>query len=411
MTDIQHAPYEITMKVRGLEPHLPECRAMPIRRRTFVALLVVVGLAGLSPSAGMFASADPLPSHLTDQAFWQLSSDLSEENGYFRSDNLVSNEQWFQTVIPELLSQTKPGGVYLGVGPEQNFTYIAALKPKVAFITDIRRGNLHTHLMYKALFELSADRADFMSRLFTKKRPAGLSDQTSAHDLQQAYWDETRAPTAGEEAYQANLQAVYDVLTKKHKLPLAKEDLEGIDYVYHNFYWWGPSITYNSSTYNASNGGSYRGNMASFAALMEATDNSGIEPQLPCERGELQDREGPRGQEPARAGRRQFRRAQGASGGRQVHPGTRGDRDRVLPVERRAVPLSGQPDGRVLRERGGDAAGLVEHVHSDVAGRRARRPGDVPRVDAGGNEELRPGGSSAERAMIPTRRSRGRPAR
>ena len=244
---------------------------MPIRRRTFVALLVVAGLSGLSPSAGMLASADSLPSHLTDQTFWQLSSDLSEENGYFRSDNLVSNELWFQTVIPELLSQTKPGGVYLGVGPEQNFTYIAALRPKIAFITDIRRGNLHTHLMYKALFELSADRAEFMSRLFTKKRPAGLNDQTSAHDLQQAYWDETRAPTGGEDTYRANLQAVYDVLTKRHKLPLAKEDLEGIDYVYHNFYWVGPSITYNSS-----NGGSYRGNMASYAALMEATDNSGI---------------------------------------------------------------------------------------------------------------------------------------
>ncbi len=242
---------------------------MRIRRRTFVTLLLIVGLGALSPARRIVASADSLPTRLSDQGFWQLSSDLSEENGYFRSDNLVSNEQWFQTVIPELLGRTRPGGVYLGVGPEQNFTYIAALKPKMVFITDVRRGNLHTHLMYKALFELSTDRADFMSRLFTKKRPAGLSERTSAHDLQQAYWDETRAPTAGEDAYQANLRALYDVLTRKHRLPLGKEDLEGIDYVYHNFYWWGPSITYNSS-----NGGSYRGNMASFADLMEASDGT-----------------------------------------------------------------------------------------------------------------------------------------
>ena len=62
----------------------------------------------------------------------------------------------------------KPSGVYLGVGPEQNFTYIAAIRPRIAFITDIRRGNLHLHLMYKALFELSANRADFVARLFNR---------------------------------------------------------------------------------------------------------------------------------------------------------------------------------------------------------------------------------------------------
>ena len=244
---------------------------MPIRRRTFIALLVVAGLGVPSSAPGVLAAADSLPTHLTDQQFWQLSGELSEENGYFRSDNLVSNELWFQTVIPELLSQAKPGGVYLGVGPEQNFTYIAALKPKMVFITDIRRGNLHTHLMYKALFELSADRADFMSRLFTKKRPAGLTEQTSAQELQQAYWDETKTPTGAEEAYQTNLHAIYDDLTKKHHLALSKEDLEGIDYVYHNFYWWGPSISYNSSS-----GGGGRGNMANYAELMQATDSKGV---------------------------------------------------------------------------------------------------------------------------------------
>ena len=67
------------------------------------------------------------------------------------------------TVAAALSERAKPGGVYLGVGPEQNFTYIAAIRPKIAFITDIRRGNLQLHLMYKALFELSADRAEFVS--------------------------------------------------------------------------------------------------------------------------------------------------------------------------------------------------------------------------------------------------------
>jgi hypothetical protein len=248
---------------------------MVIRRRLIVVTLATVAfVAAFAPSLALsLRGADTLPARLTDEAFWKLSVDLSEDNGHFRSDNLLSNEIWFQTVIPDLLAKTRPEGVYLGVGPEQNFTYIAALKPKMVFITDIRRGNLHTQLLYKALFELSADRADFMARLFTKKRPEGLTDQTSARDLQQAYWDETRTPTGDLAAYKINLQAVIDQLTKKHSLPLSREDLDGIDYVYGNFYQWGPAITYSSST-----GSGFRGNnnMANYATLMQATDSAGV---------------------------------------------------------------------------------------------------------------------------------------
>ena len=73
--------------------------------------------------------------------------------------------------------------MYLGVGPEQNFTYIAALKPRIAFIVDIRSGNRDLHLMYKALFELAADRAEFVSLLFSRARPAGLPKDVAPADL------------------------------------------------------------------------------------------------------------------------------------------------------------------------------------------------------------------------------------
>ena len=130
-----------------------------------------------------------LPASLTDQEFWRLTEEMSEPNGAFTSDNLLSNERVFARLVPELVAKTKPGGVYLGVGPEQNFTYIAAMRPRMAFITDIRRGNLHLQLMYKALFELSADRAEFVSRLFTKPRPAGLTATSSVTELMNAYWE------------------------------------------------------------------------------------------------------------------------------------------------------------------------------------------------------------------------------
>jgi hypothetical protein len=57
-------------------------------------------------------------------------------------------------------TRTVPGRAYVGVGSEQNFTYIAATRPVIAFIVDIRRGNLDLHLIYKVLFELSADRSN-----------------------------------------------------------------------------------------------------------------------------------------------------------------------------------------------------------------------------------------------------------
>ena len=147
---------------------------MTSRFRSGAAVLALVFSGAILPAAPR-STQTPLPARLTDQEFWKLSTDLSEPNGYFRSDNFLSNETGFQWVIPELKRRIPPGGVYLGVGPEQNFTYISALKPAMAFIIDIRRGNLHEHLLYKALFEMSADRAEFLSRLFSRKRPAGLS--------------------------------------------------------------------------------------------------------------------------------------------------------------------------------------------------------------------------------------------
>src|SRR5205085_11190561 len=99
----------------------------------------------------------------------------------------VSNEVSYQDILPELTRIAKPGGAYLGVAPEQNFTYIAAIKPKVAFILDIRRQNMLELLMYKALFEMSADRGEFVSRLFSRPRPTGLAANASAETIFKAF--------------------------------------------------------------------------------------------------------------------------------------------------------------------------------------------------------------------------------
>src|SRR5215510_7102796 len=136
---------------------------------------------------GGHSTAAPVPAQLSDEQFWKLATTFSEQDGTFRSDNLLSNELNLQYVITELLEKAKQGRAYMGVGPEQNFTYIAALKPSMAFIIDIRHGNFDVHLMYKALFELSADRAEFISRLFSRKRPEGLGTESTARELFEAY--------------------------------------------------------------------------------------------------------------------------------------------------------------------------------------------------------------------------------
>src|SRR5947208_162068 len=161
-----------------------------MRRRTFILAAAVFAacLAGLSGLPRVIV-AESLPVRLGDQEFWRLIADSSEPNGTFRSDNLLSNERWMQHVIPELLLKAKTGRVYMGVGPEQNFTYITAIKPKMVFIVDVRRGNLQLHLMYKALFELSGDRADFVGKLFSRKRPDGLTKSSSALEIFTAYRD------------------------------------------------------------------------------------------------------------------------------------------------------------------------------------------------------------------------------
>lgn len=211
-------------------------------RRLFLAALVIAACAAAAPVATRQA-APTLPASLTGEEFWQLSTELSEPGGFFRSENLVSNEQTYQYVIPALTQAVRPGGVYLGVAPDQNFTYMAALRPRMAFILDIRRGNLLEHLMYKALFELSADRAEFVSRLFSKPRPAGIRLAASVLELFSAY---ARVATS-EALYKKNLAAIKTQLTVKRGLPLSEEDWQQLESIYYAFYWDGPLLRYSSA--------------------------------------------------------------------------------------------------------------------------------------------------------------------
>lgn len=192
-------------------------------------------------------------------------TEFSETGGYFRSDNFVSNETTFQYVIKDL-KKTTPGGVYLGVGPDQNFTYIIALQPKMAIIVDIRRQNAMQHLMYKALIETSADRADFLSRLFSRKRPEGLSAKSTPEELFAAYDNVEPDRQMFEETW----KGIKKHLEETHKFKLSLDDEGNVEYVLRAFFAGGPDLTYNGI------GGNFgRGRMPSYEEIMQTTDAEG----------------------------------------------------------------------------------------------------------------------------------------
>jgi hypothetical protein len=124
------------------------------------------------------------------------------------------------------------------------------------------------HMMYKALFEMSSDRADFISRMFSKPRPARLDSTTTVDSLWTAYW----FVATDSVLYRKNLAAIKDHLVKTHGFALTPDDLLGIDYVYTGFYIEGPIINYNYPGGGGGRGGTYPG----FADLMIQTDQSGV---------------------------------------------------------------------------------------------------------------------------------------
>jgi hypothetical protein len=238
------------------------------------ALVAFVAFVAISGCGTAGAAQSTLPARYADSTFWRLSTELSEPGGYFRSDNLLSNETSFQWVVPTLQAMTRPDGVYLGVAPEQNFTFIAALKPKVAFIIDIRRGNLLAHLMYKALFETTDNRVDFAFRLFGRMRPADVPLTVGVEELFARIGSMPLDTTYA----RRSLNEIKTHLTKARGFPLSADDLDYIEYIYVTFSGVGPGVRYNMSGPGAGIGG-FRGGrsrMPNYADLMTETDSLGV---------------------------------------------------------------------------------------------------------------------------------------
>jgi hypothetical protein len=202
-----------------------------MRLKTLAGVALALVLLVFSSSVSTQRAAETLPAQLSDAEYWKLISEFSEPSGYFQYEIVTSNETSYQYVMPELMKSPRSGGAYLGVGPEQNFTYIAALQPRIAFIFDIRRDMMLEHLMYKAVFEMSADRTEFVANLFARKIPAGLNVDSSVQAIFQSFSKGPVDPALAEQ----HLKDILDRLKTRHHFPLTAEDETGIRALYKTF--------------------------------------------------------------------------------------------------------------------------------------------------------------------------------
>jgi len=242
---------------------------MPVATRRPIRSLISLAVVVAATNAATKPVERSVPESLSDKEFWEFFATMSEEGGTFPSENFVSNEQTYQYVIPTLQRSLSANGVYLGVGPEQNFTYIANIKPRMAVIFDIRRQNAMAHLMYKALFELSSTRAEFVAKLFSRPLPASIGASSTANEL---FTAALSAPMS-DSAYDANRNAIFDDLVGKHHFVLSSTDSQSIKHVFTSFFEAGPDINYG---YRFGSNGAFRPTYSTYAQIQTLTNADGV---------------------------------------------------------------------------------------------------------------------------------------
>ena len=255
---------------------------LPLIAYLLIAATSVYAQQSPPPTSAQPKSLSP-PESLSAAEFAKLSREMSEDGGYFLSDNFTSNETSYLHIVDKLKQMGASGGAYIGVGPEQNFTYIAKIRPRIAFLIDIRRQAVIQHLMYKAIFHLSPTRTEFLSRLMSKPLPSDKpteaeKDKPVAPKLTMpkadapieellAFFNKIQATDA---AYTANLAEIIKTIETEFQFSLSKDDKASLEYVYKNFRSEGVDIAF-----RLDGGGGWGNYFPSMRELIVQTDLNG----------------------------------------------------------------------------------------------------------------------------------------
>lgn len=114
------------------------------------------------------------------EGFVDLRQRAEEQDAVVLADNVISNELHFLSIDQEIERQSPPSAAYIGVGPEQNFSYISLVRPSIAMIVDNRRDNAGVHLLHKAAFELANGRTEYLALLLGRTFTAGAEPAASS---------------------------------------------------------------------------------------------------------------------------------------------------------------------------------------------------------------------------------------
>jgi hypothetical protein len=199
--------------------------------RLIPALLALASLGAFCPGE----TRAPAPSGRDpDIELAALSDELSEPAGYFDTDNLISNETPYLQVADQLADSAPTGGVYIGVGPDQNFSYIARARPRYAFILDVRRQNVLQHLLFAALLAQAGDPYQYLCRLLSRPCPATTPEGALPGIERTLPALEAHKPS--EAAFAANLDAVYGHIRSALQFSLRTRDRIDIRNIYRAFF-------------------------------------------------------------------------------------------------------------------------------------------------------------------------------
>jgi hypothetical protein len=247
-------------------------------RPACVRLVCAAALAILLLPARLPAHAPQAPA----QGFAATIAALSEPGGYFDTDNLISNERSYLHVVPDLRAlapQAGRTGVYLGVGPDQNFSYIAHVRPALAILIDIRRDNLLLHLLFKALFAASRTRVEYLAHLTGRSPPSEPGwDKAPVEEIVKRL---DAAKPLGEDAVRA-LRDRLTTIVAAFGVPLSDADRQTIDRFHRRFIQAGLGLQFNST------GRAPQFNYPTYRDLLLEVDRAGTERSFMASEGDFQ---------------------------------------------------------------------------------------------------------------------------
>ena len=251
------APLGVTVLLAACGPKLIEVRTAPVDTIRVISGKPAVPATFVAP---INSAASP------ESTYGRTFLKLSEPAGYFPSENVVSNETSYLHVLDAMRREGVTGGAYIGVGPDQNFSYIAAIRPDVAFMFDIRRDAMIEHQLFKAVFAMSRNRLEYLCVLLARPLPANVAGwKDSSITSLVKFIDTTNASVEFAKSSEIEIES----RARKFGIPLSDNDV-GVLALYRSaFIRYGLDVQYSSLN------GSMMGNMPGWRELLLEVDRAG----------------------------------------------------------------------------------------------------------------------------------------